>query len=195
MEILKSVFGAYQTNCYIVKLKNSEIIIDPGEGAFKWVKKNCKNPVAIFNTHGHWDHIYDNAKIKNFYQIPLYIPKQDAFMLKLDDSIYCEADFLVEPDMKFQIDEAKIEFMHFPGHTPGCSMIKIEDVIFSGDFLFYNSIGRYDFPYSNKTQMIKSIKKCLEIQGDFPLYPGHGKDTNLVKEKENLKEILRYIRH
>ncbi len=64
MKILVKPMGAYQTNCYIVKMGGVELIIDPGVGATDWVLKRVKNPVAILNTHGHFDHVWSNRDLK-----------------------------------------------------------------------------------------------------------------------------------
>ena len=76
--------GDYQTNCYIVTIDEKDFIIDPGVGATKWVKQNVKNPVAILNTHGHFDHVWSNKEVKELYNIKLYTPKDDTFMLEKD---------------------------------------------------------------------------------------------------------------
>ncbi|RUM69833.1 MAG: MBL fold metallo-hydrolase, partial [Sulfurovum sp.] len=81
MEIKFQPMGATQTNCYIVTIDNKEFIIDPGMNALPWIKENSKNPVAILNTHGHFDHVWSNAAVKREFNIPLYIQKDDAFML------------------------------------------------------------------------------------------------------------------
>lgn len=66
--------------------------------------------------------------------------------------------------------------------------------MFSGDFLFKDSIGRWDFPYSSKEDMIKSLEKCKNLRGDFILYPGHGEPSTLKREQENLDIWIRYVR-
>ena len=74
-------------------------------------------------------------------------------------------DVLTQGDESFVIDDFSIKFHHFPGHTPGCSMIEVNGVIFSGDFLFRGSIGRWDFPYSDKNEMINLMATLLFFQG------------------------------
>jgi glyoxylase-like metal-dependent hydrolase (beta-lactamase superfamily II) len=197
MEIINKPCGDYQTNCYIIKYKNFELIIDPGIGAFDWIKQQVKNPKAIFNTHGHFDHIWDNQKVKNYFNIPIYCSKQDAFMLQNDPFGYnipkSTADILVNPNQKYQFDDLKIIFYHFPGHTPGSMAIMINNYLFSGDFIFKGSIGRVDFPYSNATDMKKSINTILSWDKDCIIYPGHGIDTTLFQEKNSLKGWLNYL--
>lgn len=202
MKVLFKSCGAYRTNCYIVSKNGFELIIDPGENAFEFVTKNVKNPIAIINTHGHSDHIFSNVSLKNLFNIDVYIHKDDNFMLQsdifgegydtMDDAVTVgKAKF---EDVSFKIKDFDISYLHFPGHTPGCSMVRVDDVIFSGDFLFYRSIGRYDFPYSNQDDMRKSIEKCLEMSGDFELFPGHGGVTTLKSEQANLPLWLRSMR-
>lgn len=197
MNIKFKPMGAYQTNCYILEKNGYEIIIDPGENAYTWVCENVKNPIAILNTHGHFDHMWSNQSLKQRFNIPIYCPKDDVFMLKNDifqrgiDT--CEVDFEVEADEMIKLKDFEIKFWHFPGHTPGCSALQIEDMLFSGDFLFYRSIGRVDFPYSNANDMKKSILKVLEFKQDLKVYPGHGEFTTLKNEQKNLPSWLNYI--
>ena len=190
---LKMPMGAYQTNCYIVKLQHGDLIIDPGVDAFEWVKQNSSNPIAILNTHGHFDHVWSNNQIKEYFKIPIYIPKDDAFMLSDDPfdqgTPPSKADILVEPNQSFIFDNKNVTFIHYPGHTPGCSVIEIEDDMFSGDFIFKGSIGRVDFPYSNVESMKDSINRVLSIENDKFIHPGHGGDTTLFNEKGSLKRL------
>ena len=94
-----------------------------------------------------------------------------------------EPDHIIIGDKELDIEGVKIKFRHFPGHTPGCSIIEIQDVWFSGDFLFEQSIGRWDFPSSSGEDMVKSLEKALSIEDDFTIYPGHGMSTTLKKEQ------------
>lgn len=191
--------GPTQTNCYIVTIDGKDLIIDPGTDATEWVIKNTNNPIAILNTHGHFDHVWSNAELKRKLDIPIYAPKADAFMLE-DDPLGqgtppSKPDFLVEGDATLDIKGIKVIYRHFPGHTPGCSIIEIEDVWFSGDFLFYQSIGRWDFPSSSGEDMAKSLEKAMKIKEDFTLYPGHGLSTTLKAEQRIMpfwiKEVKR----
>jgi len=188
MEIKYQPMGATQTNCYIVTINNRDLIIDPGISATQWVLNNSKNPIAILNTHGHFDHVWSNASLQEALKIPLYIQKDDAFMLEkcplgqnVPESI---ADYFVEGDEKLNIEGIDLQYRKFPGHTPGNSIIEIEDVWFSGDFLFQKSIGRWDFPFSSGDAMVKSLEKAMKIEGDFTLYPGHGMTTTLKQEQK-----------
>ena len=193
MEILVKPCGEFYTNCYIVDKK---LIIDPGVGAFEFVKDHVEEPQAILLTHGHFDHMWDAKKIKEYYDIPVYIHKNDAFMLQNDPFGYNPPK--VKPDFLFDEGEYKIEdydvlIRHFPGHTPGSVTIEIGDEMFSGDFIFDGSIGRVDFPYSNPEDMKKSIKKFLQIPYDKRVLPGHGAATTIKKAQKFLPMWLEYL--
>ncbi len=197
MQIKVKPMGQYQTNCYIVTENGVDLIIDPGVGAAEWVMKNVKSPVAILNTHGHFDHVWSDKELKEKLKIPVYCPKEDVFMLEKDPFGQrvppCRADVAVEPDSRYTIGGIDVTFLHFPGHTPGCSAIEIGDNWFCGDFLFRGSIGRVDFPYSDPAAMKKSLKRALEYPKNVTLYPGHGPKSTLEAEKRSIRywiEIL-----
>ena len=194
MEILVKPCGEFYTNCYIIDKK---IIIDPGIGAFEFVKKNVDNPIAIINTHGHFDHIWDNKKIKDYFNVPIYIHKKDAFFLQNDPFNYnppkVKPDFLFD-EGNYKIGTYDIKITHFPGHTPGSISIEIGENMFSGDFIFDGSIGRIDFPYSNPKDMKESIKKFLKISYDKKILPGHGATTTIKKAQKFLPMWLEYIK-
>ena len=194
MQILKKAFGEYVTNCYILKGERGDLVIDPGQGSFDWVMQNTGKIAAILNTHGHYDHVYDDAKLQRM-GAEIYIHEEDAFMLRADpfetmpESI--EADVLVKgQEQSLEIAGFNVKFSLFAGHTPGSCMIEVDGVIFSGDVIFKGSIGRWDFPFSSGAQMRESLHKILQIKGDFTLYPGHGPNTSLAAERQNLKYFL-----
>lgn len=198
MQIKIQPMGYTQTNCYIVTIDGKDLIIDPGMDATEWVIAHTTNPVAILNTHGHFDHVWSNAELKKKLHIPIYVPKEDAFMLKSDPLSQgtppSEPDYLVEGDTTLDIQGIKVTYRHFPGHTPGCSVIEIGDVWFSGDFLFRQSIGRWDFPYSSADDMAKSLEKAMKIEKDYTLYPGHGLSTTLKAEQRIMPFWIKEVR-
>ncbi|MDY0117342.1 MAG: MBL fold metallo-hydrolase [Sulfurimonadaceae bacterium] len=188
MQIKVMPMGDYQTNCYIVTVDDKDFIIDPGMGATPWILANVTNPIAIFNTHGHFDHVWSNAELQETLNIPLYTPKGDVMLLSssswmpnLPPSV---PDIEVDGDEVFDFDGVSVSFRHFPGHCPGCSTIEIGDAMFSGDFIFERSIGRTDFPYSSPTDMIDSLQRFKKIPYDKTVYPGHGKTTTIKQEQQ-----------
>jgi glyoxylase-like metal-dependent hydrolase (beta-lactamase superfamily II) len=199
MEIKIQPMGQTQTNCYIVTIDKKDIIIDPGMNASSWVINNTTNPIAILNTHGHYDHVWSNHELQTKLNIPLYIPKDDAFMLEKcplgQTPPKSKADFLVNGDEELNIEGIKIHYRQFAGHTPGNSIIEIKDVWFSGDFLFQQSIGRWDFPFSSQEAMVKSLEKAMKIEGDFTVYPGHGLSTTLKQEQRGMPMWMEYVKN
>jgi len=201
VDIKYKACGAYETNCYIVCFENHDIIIDPGVKALEWIKQESDNPVAILNTHGHFDHIWDNTITKEHYKIPLYAPKDDLFMLTDTTGInnnvpISTPDVLIDSDTKFVIPntDIQVQYIHLAGHTPGTCIILIEDYIFSGDFVFANSIGRVDFPYSSPKDMKNSIQKFIDLNlTDKTIFPGHGQSTTLFAEQDNIKKWINVI--
>lgn len=194
MTIKTRPMGPYMTNCYIVTVDSGQIIIDPGMGATNWVLDNTTNPLAILNTHGHFDHVFSNAALQKALKVPLYAPQGDIFMLQND--IFGQGvppstpDYAVDGDEVLNIGGIEVKFWHFPGHTPGCFAIEIEDAFFSGDFIFKGSIGRVDFPYSDPTQMKKSLEKFAQIPFDRMLYPGHGESSTIKNEQRHVPRWL-----
>jgi glyoxylase-like metal-dependent hydrolase (beta-lactamase superfamily II) len=197
MQIKKQPMGVYQTNCYIVTVDGKDLIIDPGVDATGWVKNNVRNPVAILNTHGHFDHVWSNQELKEELGIPLYTPKGDVPMLTgsnwMPDLPPSYPDVEIEGDVDLEIEGIQVKYRHFPGHCPGCSTIEIEDAMFSGDFIFEGSIGRVDFPNSNPNDMKKSLMRFKEIDYDRRVYPGHGGTTSIAREQRNVDYWLRMI--
>ncbi|WP_297990352.1 MBL fold metallo-hydrolase [uncultured Campylobacter sp.] len=194
MQILKKAFGEYATNCYILKGEQGDLVIDPGQGSFDWVMQNTGKIAAVLNTHGHFDHVYDDAKLQRM-GAKIYIHEDDAFMLRADPFETMpepiEADVLIKgQEQSFEIAGFNVKFSLFAGHTPGSCMIEVDGVIFSGDVIFKGSIGRWDFLFSSGAQMRESLHKILQIKGDFTLYPGHGPNTSLQAERQNLKYFL-----
>lgn len=197
MQIQTKACGSYMTNCYIVTIDKKDFIIDPGVDATAWVSQNVSNPVAILNTHGHFDHVWSNDALAKKFNIPIYVQKADAPLLENDPfgqgTPPSRPDVLVEGDSELDIAGVKIKYLHFPGHTPGCSVIEIGDTWFSGDFLFKHSIGRYDFPLSDASDMKKSLEKVLQIDKEVTIYPGHGESTTLEDEKRVIPFFISQI--
>ncbi len=188
MTIKVQPMGVYQTNCYIATVDEKDFIIDPGVNATEWVLANVTNPVAILNTHGHFDHVWSNSELQEKLGVKLYTPKGDVPLLTasewMPDLPPSTPDVIVNPDEELDFDGVKVKFRHFPGHCPGCSMIEIEDAMFSGDFIFERSIGRTDFPYSSPIDMKKSLEKFKLLDFDKTLYPGHGGTTTIKQEQQ-----------
>ena len=197
MQIIFQPMGQYQTNCYIVTINDKDFIVDPGVGATDWVMAHAKNPVAILNTHGHFDHVWSNAELQKLLQIPIIIHKDDAFFLEKEqfgiNMPKSKPDLLVKDEEPLTIAEESIRFLHFPGHTPGSCVIDFGEFWCTGDFIFRGSIGRVDFPYSDPNAMRESLKRFKALEFDKILYPGHGEPTTIKEEQRHIDYWLRAI--
>jgi glyoxylase-like metal-dependent hydrolase (beta-lactamase superfamily II) len=178
------------------------LIIDTGLEAGELVdflEAHKLNPVAVVLTHGHADHIAGLAALRNrFPHIKVYIHKLDAEMLtgEKDNLSFMAgvsfssepADFFLEEGDTIEQANIKLDVLHTPGHTPGgiCLYSKNESVIFVGDTLFADSVGRTDMPGGSTTKLIKSIKeKLCPLPDETIVYPGHGPQTTIAQEKAN----------
>jgi len=186
LKIVSKPMGSYATNCYIVTVDGKDFIVDPGVGATEWVLQTVTNPVAILNTHGHFDHVWSNAELARELSIPIYIHKDDAFLLQEDQfgikMPKSHPDVTVDQE-EITIAEVPIRWLHFPGHTPGSSVLDFGPFWLSGDFIFKGSIGRTDFPHSDPEAMRKSLLRFKSIPYDKPIHPGHGEPTTIKKEQ------------
>ena len=203
MKINRLILGAYETNCYV--LRNCEaakdcLIVDAGLGEGKLIKflqEHKLNPVALVLTHGHIDHIAGADALRaEFPDIKVYIHKLDAGMLAephTNLSAMTGESFSIEP-VEFSLEEndvveragVKLSVLHTPGHTPGgiCLYSKDEEIVFTDDALFADSIGRTDFPNGSMSQLLKSIKeKLFTLPDKTKVYPGHGPITTIAHEK------------
>lgn len=198
MFIKKIIVGPLESNCYLFgdEATKEIFVIDPG-GDYREIKsvidKNGMKPKAVINTHGHGDHIGAN----NEFGIPVWIHRLDADFL-MDPSKNLSGAFgfllktktasrLVEDGDILNIGKYSLEVIHTPGHTPGSICLKAESVIFTGDTLFCEGIGRTDFAYGSEEDIMDSIKeKLFTLKDNYVIYPGHGPDSTIGHEKRNI---------
>ncbi len=196
LKINKLELGFFSVNCYILETQRFSCLIDPGADfdiIDDFILKNNIRIDFILNTHGHYDHIGAVNSVADKFNIPFYIHKNDEQLIK-DPSLNLSAVFgntnykVKKYDL---IEEEKnllgfnIETFNLPGHTPGCILIKYEDVIFSGDVLFKGSIGRTDLALGSPPEMSKSLKRFKDFNPSCRIYPGHGPETKLDFEIKN----------
>jgi len=206
MILKKIVVSLNQTNCYILGCDKTKeaAIIDPGADAGLIKAEILKAGVEaklIINTHGHADHISSN---KDF-NLPIYIHRLDADFLK-DPNKNMSAFFgfhitspdagrLLEGGEKIKLGDLALEIIHTPGHTPGGICIIVwaarrvaHTVVFTGDTLFKDGVGRTDLPGSSEKDLFNSINnKLMVLDDDIPIYPGHGPESTIGEERNNLQ--------
>ncbi|QQG44637.1 MAG: MBL fold metallo-hydrolase [Candidatus Roizmanbacteria bacterium] len=191
--------GELQANCYFL-IKNKEcLIIDPADSADfileELQKKNLKL-LGLLATHGHFDHVLAAGEIQLSFKVPLYIFKEDLFLVKRlkETAKYFlgHEPYTVQPSIIHELAEGEMEICPFkfeviktPGHTPGgcCFYFKEENAVFTGDTLFKGAVGRTDLSYSSREDLKKSINRLSALPQDTIVYPGHGEDTMIGAEK------------
>ncbi|WP_274422649.1 MBL fold metallo-hydrolase [Blautia sp. XA-2221] len=199
-ELQICVLGSVSTNCYLLKNKNTGevLIVDPADQAqeiFSKVKEMQAKPAAVLLTHGHYDHILAVEDVKKEYQIPVYACEKESGTL-LDPSANLsgygnrscslKADILLEDLQVFDAAGFSVQMIHTPGHTPGscCYYLKDEGILFSGDTLFYGSVGRTDLPGGSTGQIVESLHRLTDsLPEETEVYPGHDISTTIGYEK------------
>lgn len=200
LNIKQLVLGMFRTNCYIVYNNNKEaFIVDPGEEYVKikdTVLKMGITPKAVLLTHGHFDHMASAYDIKKEFDTDIYAYCDEAVVLALPSynlsEIYTEpiaikADTELCDNETIEIAGFNIKVLHTPGHTVGSCCFLLEDygVLFSGDTLFLETHGRYDFPTGSGREILSSIKnKLLTLPEATVVLPGHNGDTTVGDEKK-----------
>lgn len=193
MKVSVMQVGPIGTNCYLLQDEESGLlaVIDPGddwERILHQVKKAGGEVKYILLTHGHYDHttgVPDLAKALPGVQV--YIHQEDAngagsqlFPLASqvqDLNYYDEGDTLT-------LGSLTIEVLHTPGHSKGSVTLKVGDVLFTGDTLFCGSCGRTDLRGGSYEEIMASLKRLGELEGDFHVCPGHDRTSTLERERK-----------
>lgn len=167
VEIVK--VGDLQCNCYLLEVNNKVLVIDPGDDADKIIKRiGDREVVGIIVTHYHFDHIGALDELVKKYNINVY-----------DKSNMSEGIN--------KVSEYVFEVIYTPGHKEDAITIYFNEnkVMFCGDFIFKDSIGRCDLPGGDIREMIDSIEKIKKYDRNIVIYPGHGDKTTLDYEINN----------
>lgn len=180
MKIEKIVVGYLEENCYILIKDNKCLVIDPGDEYYKIKEKiQSLNVVGVLLTHAHFDHAGALNDVLNDYKVPLYYYNKNN-EIKYSKLINIEEN-------EYKIENFNFKTIYTPGHRNDhmCFYFYEDNIMFAGDFIFKETIGRTDLEYGNYTEMLKSIEKIKKYDDNIKLYPGHGEDTTLKYEKEN----------
>lgn len=197
------VFGVWETNAYIVWDGRSAaaLVVDPGQGAAApLVERLAAIGLAahlVANSHGHIDHVFDNAALVRATQAPLAIHPDDAYRLDGRNSY----GFVVEPSHadrelhegdQVRIGDLVLDVMHTPGHTEGsvCLYEERHGLLLSGDTLFAGAWGRTDLPGGDEGQMIASLARiAAQIPSSVRVLPGHGPETTIERELPWMRRV------
>jgi hydroxyacylglutathione hydrolase len=201
MKIIKFTLGSFDVNNYLVYSEDSlqAVLIDTCDQPDVILKKIDElnlNLIYVINTHGHGDHIIGNRQILEKTEAKLLIHELDADYL-LDPNLNLSAFFITSvnspPAFKLlrggdiiKLDNFELKVLHTPGHTPGHITLATQEHAFVGDVIFQGSIGRTDLPLASSQQLVDTIRKVIySLPNHTILYPGHGPDTTVGKEKES----------
>lgn len=194
MNIKRVVAGIYGANCYLVKdeVSGKGFVIDPGgdvDDILKAVKETNINVEYILFTHGHLDHTTGGAELQETVGGKIAISSEDDKLIMGGVALYGPllsngADRHLASGDVLKVGELEIECIATPGHTPGGMCFKVGDAVFTGDTLFYRSIGRTDLEGGNSALIETSIKeKLYTLPEETIVYPGHGTATTIKDEK------------
>ncbi|RPJ42705.1 MAG: MBL fold metallo-hydrolase [Candidatus Latescibacterota bacterium] len=200
-EVIGVVVGLFQENTFLVRepAGTHAVVIDPGDEPEKIVRTLTSNgwePLAILNTHGHLDHIGAVQELKERYGIPFLLHEADEPLLRAtpDHARFFGVPVPRVPEVDRYLNDGdllrfgRLEFRvhHTPGHTPGGVSFHIDERLFAGDTLFFDSIGRTDLPGGDHDTLLRSIReRLLSFPDETVVHSGHGPDTTIGRERKS----------
>ena len=204
MEHLSRVVGPVATNVHILADSRSReaIAIDTAIPSVAWIADELAarrwTLKLIVSTHGHWDHIGDNAAVAAHTGAEIGIHPLDRERLTNPQPIY--APFDIPPSVPaieladggvVRFGEVRLRVLHTPGHTEGsvCLLSEDDGVLFSGDTLFAAGWGRVDLPGGDPDAMVESLVRLSELENNIGVLPGHGRATTIGAERAWLELV------
>jgi len=196
MVIQQLTLGSYQTNCYFLFENKQVIIIDPGSAAAKIIAYLDQFPdikvLAILLTHGHLDHVGAVDKLYEKYHCDVYCSEDEVEFItneiyekQMEYHVTLKCPVKVISSNQLEIGDFKFNVIASPGHTKGSVMYQIDKYLFSGDTLFYHSVGRTDLYGGNRNQLSQSLQVVYQLNQNTIVYPGHEQQTTIGEEIQN----------
>lgn len=206
MEALSRVIGVLATNVHILADERSReaIAIDTAIPCLEWVAGELAardwTLKFIVSTHGHWDHIGDNARVAEHTGAQIAVHPLDADRLANPRPL--GAPFEIPPSVsaielaeggEVRFGSIRLEVLHTPGHTEGsvCLLDNESGNLYSGDTLFAGSFGRVDLPGGSEEAMVASLDRLRRLDNGVQVLPGHGPSTTIGRERGLLEWISR----
>ncbi len=195
--LLKGHLATY-SNCYGILTEKAAIVIDPGKYTAEIKNFLCQNADKvrlILITHAHYDHIGGALQLREETDVKIAIGKNEEFALsdrafnlsgRFTPAIPAfNADYTIEDEEEFTVGDITVKAIETPGHTVGGMCYLINDCLFSGDMLFFETVGRVDLPGGNITDMKESLDRIMWLfEDDTKVYSGHGEITTIGHERE-----------
>jgi len=190
------VTGPFEENCYIIRQDPDIVVIDPGASARR-IRATIEGMIpshlaAIMLTHGHFDHIGAVDQLYGHYHCPIYACADDADILAdAEKNKYYEQTATVNSPIRWlqgdslDIGGMKFKVFYTPGHTPGSVMYQLDGMLFTGDTLFKDSVGRTDLYGGSDTHLKQSLAMISRMDPGLTVYPGHGPYTSIWQELKN----------
>lgn len=195
MEIMKLTLTNNQmsSNCYILINNKEAVVIDPGfedNNLYNYLQQKDLIVTSIILTHGHYDHWGGLKKLQQLYpDALLYGSSVDSYWYEIGSQNPYNYTPIFNIDLKdkktINIFDTKAKILTLPGHSAGSIGIYIDNKLFSGDVLFFESMGRTDLYQGNEYEIFKSIKKIYTLPKETIIYSGHGRPTSVEYEKLN----------
>lgn len=184
-------------NCYGILSHNAAVIVDPGKyfpAAAEFLNSNADKQRMILITHAHFDHIGGANRLREETGVKIAICEDEAFALSdakynLSDRFHAgiepfAPDITLSDEQRFTVGDLTVTAIKTPGHTSGSISYLIDDVLFSGDTLFFETVGRTDLPGSSVSDMKASLDRLMYMLDDsVVVYPGHGEHTTIGHER------------
>ena len=203
--------GLMQTNCYVGYDEDTKeaFVVDPGDSAGRiidFIDRNGLRVTHILLTHSHFDHIMALADVWKHTGAKVCIHELEVRCIEAPD--HAETRSLRLPDLHIRpvsgacalkdgdvldLCGEKMTVLHTPGHTRGSVCYDSGEVLFSGDTLFEDDCGRTDLPGGSREQMLCSLRRLYNLEGDRIVYPGHDVSTTLSRERAANIDMLAAI--
>lgn len=198
MERLSRVVGPIATNVHLLADPRSgeAIAIDTAIPSLAWIADELAarswTLKLIVSTHGHWDHIGDNAAVATHTGADIAVHRLDRARLERPQPIF--APFEIPPSVPavdlaeeglIRFGALRLRVWHTPGHTEGsvCLLAEDEGLLYSGDTLFAAGWGRVDLPGGDPAAMVQSIARLSGLDDGIVVLPGHGATTTIGRER------------